>query len=135
MARILVMEDDDELRAGYWQLLADRHEVWLWSSREAGRLWRLLAQGYRLPELGGFALIISSPWLEINPDEPCSERLIRALRREFPEVPVVLAGRSRTVPTWVRLLSEADPGVRGLFPLDLEGLAALVEELLGTKIY
>jgi len=135
MVRLLVLEDDDELRALYRRLLGPRYGVWLWSSREAGRLFELLAQGYRVPELGGFALIISSPWLELAPDEPCSERLIRALRREFPEVPVVLAGRSRTVPTWVRLLSEADPGVRGLFPLDLEGLAALVEELLGTKIY
>ncbi len=129
------MEDDAELRAGYRRLLADRHEVWLWSSREVGRLWQLLAQGYEVRELSGFGLIISSPWLELGPDEPCSERLIRTLRREFPGVPVILAGRSRTLPTWVRLLSEADPGVRGLFPVDPEGLAALVEELLETKIH
>ncbi len=129
------MEDDGELRAGYWRLLADRHDVWLSSSREVGRLWQLLTQGHEVRELGGFGLIISSPWLELGPDEPCSERLIRTLRREFPGVPVVLAGRSRTVPIWVRLLSEADPGVRSLFPVDLERLAALVEELLETKIH
>ncbi len=134
MARLLILEDDDELRAIYRRLLGHQHGVWLWSSREASRLWQLLAQGYRVPELGGFALIISSPWLEINLDEPCSERLIRALRREFPEVPVIVAGRSPTAPIWVRLLTEADPRVHGLFPVTEDALTDLVDRLVGTTV-
>jgi hypothetical protein len=134
MVRLLILEDDDELRALYRRLLGPRYGVWLWSSREASRLWQLLAQGYRVPEVGGFALIISSPWLEINPDEPCSERLIRALRREFPEVPVILAGRSPTAPIWVRLLTEVDARVHGLFPVTEHALADLVDRLLGATV-
>lgn len=133
MARVLILEDDAELRLTYRQLLGQDHELWVWSSREAARLWEFLAQGYALPELAGFGLIISSAWLELGPEEHCSERLVGALRQRFPQVPVVVAGRSPTVPVWVRLLAGSDPGVRALFPVKGQELEALVEELLRTK--
>lgn len=132
MARVLILEDDTELRKTYRQLLGEWHGLWVWSSKEAARLWELLAEGYALPELAGFGLIISSAWLELGPEEHCSERLVRALRQRFLQVPVILAGRSPTVPTWVRLLAGSDPGVRALFPVNEQTLKALVEELLGT---
>ncbi|MER3398238.1 MAG: hypothetical protein C4315_03050 [Chloroflexota bacterium] len=132
MARVLILEDDTELRKTYRQLLGERHKLWVWSSKEAARLWELLAQGYALPELAGFGLIISSAWLELGPEEHCSERLVRALRQRFLQVPVILAGRSPTVPTWVRLIAGSDPGVRALFPVNEQALKVLVEELLGT---
>ncbi len=134
MARLLILEDDAGLKAMYRRLLGGRYDVWVWSSKEAGLLLGLLARGGRVTGLGGFDLIISSPWLEVAPDEPCAERLIRALRGQLPGTPVILAGRSRTVPVWVRLLKAADPGVHSLFPVEEAALLELVERLVGTEV-
>lgn len=134
MPRLLILEDDAQLQARYRRLLSGRYDVWVWSSREAARLWQQLAQGYQVLGLDAFAVIISSPWLELGPDEPCAERLIRTLRRQFAKIPVILAGRSRTTPVWVRLLKAADPGVESLFPVEEEALTELVERLLKAKI-
>ncbi len=75
-------------------------------------------------------LFIYDPWLDAGRYEANSEDLVLALRRRYPEKPLILAGPGTITPTWVERLAASDARTRAVFPATRDAMLSAAGALL-----
>lgn len=79
--------------------------------------------------------LLYDPWLYESPGRCDSEEVITALRKAYPQKPILMMlGRGAPVPAWVERLTERDPGVWVTPAVEREALMAAVQKLMSPQL-